>query len=228
MAKQKRWTAEEIDYLKQWYGKKLVKDIENDLGRKHVCVKAHQLGLISGISKGADKLLAKLQQSNVKMIGEYKGSNVKTDFQCPFCGNIFQTTPHKIVSNHTKSCGCVSIGKRMGTDVVSSTYFSVIKQHAIVRKLEFNISIEYISSLLLQQKFKCALSGLDIVAGYVNIKSGQHTASLDRIDNNRGYVEGNVQWVHKDVNWMKQDFNQDYFIELCQRISNENKLDRTY
>jgi len=41
------------------------------------------------------------------------------------------------------------------------------------------------------------------------------TASLDRINNDLGYIEGNVQWVHKDVNRMKWAFTQDRFLELC-------------
>ena len=44
--------------------------------------------------------------------------------------------------------------------------------------------------------------------------------SLDRIDSNNGYVEGNVQWVHKDVNMMKKDYNQEYFINICKLITN--------
>jgi hypothetical protein len=32
---------------------------------------------------------------------------------------------------------------------------------------------------------------------------------MDRIDSNKGYVEGNVQWVYKYVNLMKRDFPQE-------------------
>ena len=32
------------------------------------------------------------------------------------------------------------------------------------------------------------------------------TASLDRIDSTKGYVRGNIQWVHKDINWFKRDY----------------------
>lgn len=44
-------------------------------------------------------------------------------------------------------------------------------------------------------------------------KSGN--ASLDRIDSNMDYQEENVQWLHKDINMMKQQFDQDYFIQMC-------------
>lgn len=53
------------------------------------------------------------------------------------------------------------------------------------------------------------------------IKKGQSniTASLDRIDSSKGYVEGNVQWVHKDVNYIKQDLEESYFKKLCKLIT---------
>jgi len=47
-------------------------------------------------------------------------------------------------------------------------------------------------------------------------------ASLDRIDNSKGYHLNNVQWVHKDVNRMKWIFEQDYFIKLCNKVSEYN------
>jgi hypothetical protein len=60
-------------------------------------------------------------------------------------------------------------------------------------------------------------------------KNGQRkskTASLDRIDNSKGYNKGNAQWVHKTINMMKRDFSENEFIELCRLVSeyNKNKL----
>mgnify|MGYP007044016634 CR=1 FL=1 len=65
------------------------------------------------------------------------------------------------------------------------------------------------------------MSGLPILIAKTNKerKLGINTASLDRIDSSKGYIEGNVQWVHKDINWMKQDFNEEYFIFLCSEIT---------
>ena len=43
----------------------------------------------------------------------------------------------------------------------------------------------------------------------------RQTASLDRIDSNLDYIEGNVQWVHKRVNAMKSDMSTKEFLEWC-------------
>ena len=104
-----------------------------------------------------------------------------------------------------------------GSGSVSGAYFAHIKSGAAGargrRPLPFELSIEYVADLLdNKQKGLCALSKLPI-----SIKA--HTASLDRIDSSLGYLEGNVQWLHKDVNMMKRHYNQDYFLELCKLIS---------
>jgi hypothetical protein len=41
-----------------------------------------------------------------------------------------------------------------------------------------------------------------------DLYDGLHgTARLDMIDPAKGYVEGNVQWIHKDIQAMKGDFS---------------------
>ena len=73
---------------------------------------------------------------------------------------------------------------------------------------------------------KCKISGLPIELGRYRPKSRAQgkwprlaTASLDRVDSSRGYVLGNVQWVHKDINKMKGTFSQARLIELCQAVA---------
>jgi len=77
-------------------------------------------------------------------------------------------------------------------------------------------------NLFIKQNKKCALTGLDIKFGVRNDKiTGTYeetTASLDRIDSSKGYVKGNIQWVHKDINIMKNDFNVDKFKKLCKMV----------
>ena len=143
------------------------------------------------------------------------------------CGNITRLNTNAIKSGHTKSCGCnLNSGKTncqwKGVGEMSGGYWCGIVKRAKKSNLELNITKEYIWNLFLKQDKKCALSGLDLrFATKQGINDG--TASLDRIDSSRGYVENNVQWLHKDVNYMKQDFSDDYFINTCKLISNKFK-----
>jgi hypothetical protein len=102
-------------------------------------------------------------------------------------------------------------------------YFCAIKGSANRRKIEFSISPEYIWNLFLEQNRKCALSGEFISFHICGNKSTTQTASLDRIDSSKGYIEGNVQWLHKSVNKMKWDLEQDFFIKMCKKVAKKWK-----
>ena len=105
-----------------------------------------------------------------------------------------------------------------GIEDLSGRYLSSIKYNAFKRKLEYNIDITYIWDLFLYQNRKCALTGLPI--NFHRFSSLLQTASLDRIDSSKGYIPGNVQWVHKDINYMKQSFTINKFFEYCRLVIN--------
>lgn len=109
-----------------------------------------------------------------------------------------------------------------GYEEISGYKFRKIKDSALVRNLEFNISIQQIWDLFLKQNKCCALSGVPIEFGVKGNELG--TASLDRIDSKRGYTVENVQWVHKHVNAMKMDLEEKYFIDLCCKVANKKGL----
>ena len=91
--------------------------------------------------------------------------------------------------------------------------------------MKFSLTTKYLWKLFEKQHNRCSLSGVSIslpISAY-DATHGNVTASLDRIDSNKGYVGGNVQWVHKDVNMMKQHFSQPRFIELCKLVSKNNE-----
>ena len=97
---------------------------------------------------------------------------------------------------------------------LSKEYFSSVISHAKVRNIEFSITMEDMWNLYLEQGGKCAISGIKL-----NLKPRKQTASLDRIDSNKGYYLENIQWVHKVINAkIKINFNQEYMIQTCKEI----------
>ena len=101
---------------------------------------------------------------------------------------------------------------------MSSHYVSSTERRARKLKLDFDLDAEFLWKLYEEQNRKCALSGVPISFSKVNRQRAQATISLDRIDSNKGYTRGNVQWVHKNVNLMKMYLKQDIFIEFCRKI----------
>ena len=222
-----KWLEHEIEFLKNNYGKMLAIDIAKNINKtqRNVISKAYQLGLKSNlkkINKNASfrhKIIQKgiLPVKNIDLIISGK----PTEFICKYCGNEFITTPYRIASGHTKSCGCVSVGKRTGGIYISSTVFNHIKNGAFSRNIEFSLNINFLDSLLESQKFKCAISGKELIYGYR--KRTDITCSLDRIDSSKGYIQSNVQWVHKNVNMAKQEMSQQDFIQMCKDIAKYNE-----
>ena len=82
--------------------------------------------------------------------------------------------------------------------------------------IPFEIDIKYAWSLFLKQDRRCALTGRLLSIG-LTIADG--TASLDRIDSSRGYVDGNVQWIYKPLQRVKWGLDESCFIDMCKKIA---------
>lgn len=104
---------------------------------------------------------------------------------------------------------------------IHQSYLYLIKDRANRKSLDFNLNGKYLWKLFLKQNRKCALSGIEISFPKAwGAKSKTNiTASLDRRSSNKGYIIGNVQWVHKKVNSMKMDMSDDEFINLCRMVA---------
>jgi hypothetical protein len=130
----------------------------------------------------------------------------------------------KSFNSGTKSCGCMKFElSYKGVGDLSSTYFSMIKKSAIKRNLSFCVTKEFLWDLFLSQNKKCKLSNILLVMTKSYANNTIQTASLDRIDSSVGYVEGNVQWVHKDINFMKQNKSDEEFIKFCILVADNSR-----
>jgi hypothetical protein len=104
---------------------------------------------------------------------------------------------------------------------IHQSYIYLIKNRAKNKNLDFNLTGAYLWKLFIKQNKKCALSGLELhfpKAWGVKSKT-LITASLDRIDSNKGYIIGNVQWVHKTINTMKMNLTDSEFIKFCKKVA---------
>lgn len=148
------------------------------------------------------------------------------------CGKITNVSATCLIKGEVKSCGClhgISNIERCwkGFGELNHTYWATVKASAAVRNIALDISIDYAWFLFLKQDRRCALSGLELQfarKGLIERDPGQ-TASLDRIDSAKGYVSGNVQWVHKDINYIKQDYDEKYFLSICSDVAVFSKKD---
>ncbi len=135
------------------------------------------------------------------------------------CGKICKAYDSHFKTGVRISCGCLKgRDKWTGYMGLSGDFFKKLRRSAEARDLEFNLTKEYLWELFLKQEQKCALTGVDLFLSKSRTKYGLSTASLDRIDSDLGYIEGNVQFVHKYVNIMKRSLTDEFFIGLCKLV----------
>lgn len=148
------------------------------------------------------------------------------------CGNEQLVDPYSIkrkISTCCFKCGHSKKGEKhpsfKGYKEIPGSWFG---RYSKSKTKEFNITIEEVYNIWIQQDKKCNLSGLDISFENINIKTTKQrfdlvcTASLDRINSNKGYIPGNIQLVHKDINMIKNIYEQNYFIKLCKAVALNN------
>jgi len=118
------------------------------------------------------------------------------------------------------SCGCENKKSARWKKLdISSKHFSRIKSGAKNRKLDFDLTPEFLHELYQKQKKKSAISGRKLVMPeYVGKGTGLSQcvsdnkdliASLDRIDSKKGYIKTNVWWISRRENSCKMDLSID-------------------
>lgn len=159
---------------------------------------------------------------NGKRLTEYVGSHPKFRtsmwmWECVKCGKVGGPSLTNSISRPKGPACCFQNksgnenGRWKGYKELTGVFLSSYEYGAKKRGIEWNVTPEYIWSVWESQNGICAYTGLELVHG--------STASLDRRDNALGYVEGNVQWIHRDINRMKSDFSESYFLEMCREVT---------
>lgn len=156
--------------------------------------------------------------------GSRKGSRLWTCI-CA-CGNTYVTTAACLSKEKgTGSCGCRHHRSGAGSNTwsgcgdISGSWWSRHVNNAYdlkKRGLECTITVQQGWELFLEQGRRCRYTGELLGFGKRNEPC---SASLDRIDNSKGYRMGNVQWVLKEINMMKKTHTETDFIDLCRKVA---------
>ena len=137
------------------------------------------------------------------------------------CGNVIEATTTVLRKGKKKSCGCKRWARGSGVYNyngfmdITGTKFCSIQLNAKTRKIPFAITKQDIWNQIEFQNHQCAMTCIPI--SFVN-----GTASVDRIDNAKGYTDDNIQIVHKDVTIMRNKFTISRFKEICRLVSKYN------
>lgn len=85
-----------------------------------------------------------------------------------------------------------------------------------------DLTIEYLKILWETQGGKCPLSGHELILpkdsdGWTEYNP--YNASLDRINNSVGYIEGNVRFISIMANLARQTFTDEQLINFCKSVA---------
>jgi hypothetical protein len=100
------------------------------------------------------------------------------------------------------------------------------RQNARNRNYPFTVSVEYLQSLLESQNFKCAYTNIDMLCPKTynekrEMTSSPYLISLDRIDNELGYIDGNVQFVCVWVNKARGSYDNEVFKGILKKFKEQ-------
>lgn len=170
----------------------------------------------------------KVISSEIKSGSELKESEDRSLYwhvQCK-CGEISWRLATHLKNGKTNACKACS--KRGDIHNFIYSKFNITEKGLKTRKkvgnLEFNITPEYLEKLY-NENHICVYTGIDLsYDNNLNVKD--NFLSIDRIDSNIGYIEGNIQFVHKSINMMKGTLSHKEFINFCELVTlNKNNYE---
>lgn len=98
-----------------------------------------------------------------------------------------------------------------------SLILSNTKHRAIKYNIPFDLTLEYLISIAPDS---CPALGLTLGWCERNKTMQPHSPSLDKIDPNKGYVKGNVQWLSQLANTMKHNATNSQLISFANWVLN--------
>lgn len=241
-----RWTTLkplDANYIVSNYGKKTVQQIANDLnattdrvrrvlkmqgvpmmGKSEMYANIKQLkfeyedALCDDYRNGATQLALvkkyKIGTDKVKMILDRNGID-RLKGKGAFMTKVWADGKRK-----PRNCN------KGGTKDIYNALFGRWRNNAKSRNYPFEVSVEYLQSVLESQNYKCALTGSDLLCPKTYIEKREMTSSpyllsLDRIDNDLGYVEGNVQFVCVWANKARGSYDNEVFKEIINNLKSQ-------
>lgn len=141
------------------------------------------------------------------------------------CGGTARVASNGLTSGNNKTCRAQIHRRSERVGEIPLVHLNAIKQNAIKRGFVYSLTPEWLWRLFEKQNRRCALSGVPLQftdKHDAHKGRGETTASLDRIDPNKGYTKNNVQWLHKDVNRMKWTCTDKEFLEWCRKCIAHN------
>lgn len=139
------------------------------------------------------------------------------------CGRICIVRGRDLIVGHTKSCGCFKLNRK--DKLYNNTHYSKhiialylsYKRGAVRRNIEFDIQL-----LLFEKMIKSSCYYCDCDPSTKYKYTDLYYNGIDRLDNDKGYIESNVVTCCKTCNYAKKDMSRDEFLSWIERVYKHN------
>lgn len=137
------------------------------------------------------------------------------------CGNITTIVGSKLRTGKIKSCGCLRHKPPANTLAPGEASFNKIyrlyKANAKNRELSWELSKNEFRVVIKQDCYYCGVAPSNI-ANHQSLNGSYTYNGIDRLDNSRGYVSGNIVPCCKLCNYMKRDLSENNFYSHIRKI----------
>jgi hypothetical protein len=240
-----RWTTLKplnAEYIVSNYGKKTVRQIATDLNA--TTDRVRRVLKMQGIPMmGKSALYSSIKEFKYDFEDElcenYKNGFTQTELCKKYkIGNekiiliLERNNINRLSGKGSSSVKAWANGKRKprncnkgGTKNIHNALYGRWKANAKSRNYPFTINIEKLQDILENQNFKCAYTNINLLCPKTYIEKKEMTSSpylisLDRIDSELGYVEGNVHFVCVWVNKAKGAYSDELFKDILIKLKN--------
>jgi len=134
------------------------------------------------------------------------------------CGATKETVGSEMKAGKVTSCGCHRVNKPRR---FYNTLYCQYKSNAKKRKLEFNLDKEVFIKLV---SSKCRYCDSEPFQHLTSVYNDIAYIGIDRVDNNKGYITGNVVPCCKHCNIAKRNLSEKDFFDWVNRVFKNFKL----
>ena len=109
-------------------------------------------------------------------------------------------------------------------------FMRVVKRRNKTKGKEFDIDLEFLSNLWEAQSGVCPFTGWELKLPFHSTDWDKDDdklkrASLDRIDNSKGYTKGNLRFVSLMANYCRNEFTDEDVKLFCEAVTSCKKVD---